>query len=65
MVTATAEAGEAHFLLKVCERSALPFIGQLRRPFPKLLLDTTVYIDELQGNFPQEEEVLQVIGKRQ
>ncbi len=45
-------------LLKVRGRSALPFIGQLRRPFPKLLLDTTVYIDELQGKLPQEEEVL-------
>jgi predicted nucleic acid-binding protein len=39
------------------DRSELSFLGQLRRPFPKLLLDTTVYIDELQGRLPQDVEV--------
>ena len=43
--------------LKPRDRSELTFFGQLRRPFPKLLLDTTVYIDELQGRLPQEVEV--------
>lgn len=38
-------------------RSELRFLGQFRRPFPKLLLDTTVYIDELQGRLPQDVEV--------
>ena len=39
------------------DRSNLPFLSELRRPLPKLLLDTTVYIDELQGRLPQEIEV--------
>ncbi len=39
------------------DRSSLPFLSDLRRPFPKLLLDTTVYIDGLQGRLPQEVEV--------
>jgi predicted nucleic acid-binding protein len=29
----------------------------VRRPFPKLLLDTTVYIDELQGKLSREVEI--------
>jgi predicted nucleic acid-binding protein len=43
--------------LKPRERSALPFLGELQPPFPKLLLDTTVYIDELQGKLPRDIEV--------
>jgi len=43
--------------LKPRGRSDLIFLGQLHRPFPKLLLDTTVYIDELQGKLPQQIEV--------
>jgi predicted nucleic acid-binding protein len=43
--------------LKPRDRSALPFLNQLERPFPKLLLDTTVYIDELQGRLPRDVEV--------
>jgi predicted nucleic acid-binding protein len=43
--------------LKPRDRSALTFLGQLERPFPKLLLDTTVYIDELQGRLPRDVEV--------
>ncbi len=39
------------------DRSELTFLGQLSRPFPKLLLDTTVYIDELQGRLPKHVEV--------
>ena len=35
----------------------LTFLHQLERPFPKLLLDTTVYIDELQGKLPREVEI--------
>lgn len=29
----------------------------MQRPFPKLLLDTTVYIDELQGRLPRDVEI--------
>lgn len=36
------------------ERPALPFLSEIRPPFPKLLLDTTVYIDTLQGVQPEE-----------
>jgi predicted nucleic acid-binding protein len=36
------------------ERSALPFLSDLRPPFPKLLLDTTVYLDTVQGAQPEE-----------
>jgi predicted nucleic acid-binding protein len=43
--------------LKPRDRSALTFLRQLERPFPKLLLDTTVYIDELQGRLPQHAEI--------
>ncbi len=39
------------------DRSSLPFLNELRRPLPKLLLDTTVYIDGLQGRLPQKVEV--------
>lgn len=43
--------------LRPRDRSALVFVDQLQRPLPKLLLDTTVYIDELQGKLPREVEV--------
>jgi len=39
--------------LKYRDRSRLQFLPELRPPFPKLLLDTTVYVDILQGNFPE------------
>jgi predicted nucleic acid-binding protein len=43
--------------LKPRDRSALPFLNQVERPLPKLLLDSTVYIDELQGRLPRDIEV--------
>ncbi|MBV9226348.1 MAG: hypothetical protein JOY85_20125 [Acidobacteriaceae bacterium] len=43
--------------LRARDRSELTFFDQLQRPFPKLLLDTTVYIDEFQGTLPQEVEI--------
>lgn len=39
------------------ERSQLQFLSSLRPPFPKLLLDTTVYIDALQGRLPGYTEI--------
>ena len=39
------------------ERSQLQFLSGLRPPFPKLLLDTTVYVDALQGRLPDYTEV--------
>jgi len=46
----------------VCrDRSQLPFLKNLKSPLPKLLpkllLDTTVYIDALQGRLPDDAEV--------
>ena len=35
------------------DRSLLPFLSRLHPPLPKLLLDTTVYIDALQGTLPE------------
>jgi predicted nucleic acid-binding protein len=40
------------------DRGELPFVSELAPPFPKLLLDTTVYIDALQGRLPGDVEVL-------
>lgn len=40
--------------LRFRDRSSLPFLKDHRRPFPKLLLDTTVYIDTLKGVQPDE-----------
>jgi predicted nucleic acid-binding protein len=37
--------------------SKLQFLSDLKPPFPKLLLDTTVYIDALQGRLPDDAEV--------
>lgn len=39
------------------ERSHLQFLSRLKPPFPKLLLDTTVYIDALQGRLPDYTEI--------
>jgi predicted nucleic acid-binding protein len=39
------------------DRSQLRFLPDLKPPFPKLLLDTTVYIDALQGRLPDYVEV--------
>ena len=38
--------------------SELEFIGTTSHRFPKLLYDTTVYIDILQGRFPQQGEAM-------
>lgn len=43
--------------LKARERRQLEFIDHLKGPVPKLLLDTTVYIDELQGRLPNDVEI--------
>jgi len=39
------------------DRSQLRFLKGLKPPFPKFLLDTTVYIDALQGRLPDEAEI--------
>ena len=39
------------------DHSQLRFLSNLKPPFPKLLLDTTVYIDALQGRLPDYTEV--------
>jgi predicted nucleic acid-binding protein len=39
------------------DRSLLPFLSDLKPPFPKLILDTTVYIDALQGRLPDHVDV--------
>lgn len=39
------------------ERSQLQFLSSLAPPFPKLLLDTTVYIDTFQGRLPDYTEI--------
>jgi predicted nucleic acid-binding protein len=39
------------------DRSKLRFLSSLTAPFPKLLLDTTVYIDALQGRLPDHTEI--------
>ena len=43
--------------LKYRDRSQLRFLSSLKPPFPKLLLDTTVYIDALQGRLPDDAEI--------
>jgi predicted nucleic acid-binding protein len=40
----------------------LRFLSNLEPPFPKLLLDTTVYIDTLQGRLPDYAEVALRVG---
>lgn len=44
------------------DRSRLRFLSDLKAPFPKLLLDTTVYIDVLQGSLPDYAEVAMRAG---
>lgn len=39
------------------DRSQLRFLPSLKPPFPKFLLDTTVYIDALQGRLPDDAEI--------
>lgn len=39
------------------DRSQLPFLSHLKPPYPKLLLDTTVYIDVLQARLPEDVEI--------
>ena len=43
-------------------RAELRFLSDLKPPFPKLLLDTTVYIDALQGRLPEEALIVQWAG---
>lgn len=43
-------------------RSQLRFLPDLKVPFPKFLLDTTVYIDALQGRLPDDAEVAMRAG---
>lgn len=43
--------------LEYRHRSQLRSLPSLRPPFPKILLDTTVYIDALQGNLPEYAEI--------
>jgi predicted nucleic acid-binding protein len=44
------------------DRSQLRFLSSFKPPLPKLLLDTTVYIDALQGKLPDDMEVALRIG---
>jgi predicted nucleic acid-binding protein len=44
------------------DRSQLRFLSDLKPPFPKLLLDTTVYIDALQGRLPGYAEIALRVG---
>lgn len=39
-------------------RSELLYLSDLKPPFPKLLLDTTVYVDALQGKLPEYAEIV-------
>ncbi|MGD0829873.1 MAG: PIN domain-containing protein [Terracidiphilus sp.] len=39
------------------DRSQLRFLERLKPPFPNFLLDTTVYIDALQGRLPDDVEI--------
>jgi predicted nucleic acid-binding protein len=39
------------------DRSQLRFLSSMKPPFPKLLLDTTVYIDALQARIPGDMEI--------
>jgi predicted nucleic acid-binding protein len=43
--------------LEYRDRTQLRFLPSLKPPFPKLLLDTTVYIDVLQGKLPDYAEI--------
>ncbi len=48
---------ERRISLQPRERSELPFVGSVSS-IPMLLLDTTVYIDELQGKLPRDVELV-------
>ena len=39
------------------DRAVLPFLADLKPPFPKFLLDTTVYVDLLQNKLPAEADI--------
>ena len=49
--------------LEYHDRAHLRFLPNLKPPFPKLLLDTTVYIDALQGNLPEYAGIVLRAGK--
>ncbi len=49
--------------LEYRDRIQLRFLPSLKPPFPKLLLDTTVYIDALQGNLPDYVEIALRAGR--
>jgi predicted nucleic acid-binding protein len=49
--------GERRTILLPRERSELPFVAKASS-VPRLLLDTTVYIDELQGKLPTDVELV-------
>jgi predicted nucleic acid-binding protein len=40
------------------DRSELRYLSSLEQPFPKLLLDTAVYVDTLQGSLPAYAKVV-------
>lgn len=44
------------------DRSQLPFLFALKAPYPKLLADTTFYIDALQGRLPREAGIVARAG---
>jgi predicted nucleic acid-binding protein len=44
-------------MLAYRDRAHLRFLPSLKPPFPKFLLDTTVYIDALQGRLPEDAEI--------
>ncbi len=49
---------EKHLIgLAYRDTSQLRFLSSLKPPLPKLLLDTTVYIDALQGRLPDNVEI--------
>jgi predicted nucleic acid-binding protein len=39
------------------KREDMPFLVKAKQPYPNLLLDTTVYMDALQGSLPEEVEI--------
>lgn len=49
--------------LEYLDRAQLRFLPNLKPPFPKLLLDTTVYIDAMQGNLPEYAGIVLRAGK--
>ena len=49
--------GERRTPLRARERSELPWVAKAST-IPRLLLDTTVYIDELQGKLPEDVELV-------